>query len=150
MYESKYISFANGISDFAMNVFNYMKYNKEDYQTKKKHIDSVRSYNMRRILVQVALFSLYSLLAAYVLRPFAEKDEDDWLRWYLGYIVAGTAFEERAEYWVLDFLNQIKSPSASIAPVENITNYYKFATNYDHYFNDDDIRKGPYKGQPRY
>lgn len=150
MYESKYISFVKGISDFAMNVFNYMKYNKEDYQTKKKHMDSVRSYNIRRTLVQVALFSLYSLLAAYVLRPFAEKDEDDWLRWYLGYIVAGTAFEERAEYWVLDFLNQIKSPSASIAPIENITNYYKFATNYDHYFNDDDIRKGPYKGQPRY
>ena len=57
------------------------------------------------------------------------------------------SFEERAEYNPMDFFNQIKSPSAAIAPVENVSNLVKLLDPFsiENNWDDEEIKKGPYK-----
>lgn len=77
----------------------------------------------------------------------ADNDEDEYLLQLIGYGVAGMSFEERAEYNPMDFFNQIKSPSAAIAPVENFSNLVKLLDPFsiENNWDDEEIKKGPYK-----
>ena len=76
-----------------------------------------------------------------------DDNEDEYLLQLIGYGVAGMSFEERAEYNPMDFFNQIKSPSAAIAPVENFINLVKLLDPFsiENNWDDEEIKKGPYK-----
>ena len=90
---------------------------------------------------------MYSILSAIWLKPTADNDEDEYLLQLIGYGVAGMSFEERAEYNPMDFFNQIKSPSAAIAPIENFSNLVKLLDPFsiENNWDDEEIKKGPYK-----
>ena len=65
------------------------------------------------------------LLVSLWLKPEADKDKDSYAKNFIGYCIDAATFEERAEYNPFDLFNQIKSPSAAIAPVENVINVIK-------------------------
>lgn len=147
--EAKYKSTFNVLYKFAYNIYNSIKYSKDKENRKKhrKNIDNVESYNFRRTAIQIALVTMYSILSAIWLKPTADDNEDEYMLQLIGYGLAGMSFEERAEYNPMDFFNQIKSPSAAIAPVENFSNLVKLLNPFSikNNWNDKEIKKGPYK-----
>lgn len=90
------------------------------------------------------------LLVALWLKPEADKDKDSYTKNFIGYCIDAAAFEERAEYNPFDLFNQIKSPSAAIAPVENVTNMIKLFDPIHFENNFKEVNKGPYKGMERW
>lgn len=147
--EAKYKSTFSVLYKFIYNIYNSIKYNK-DKENRKKHrkgIDNIEAYNFRRTAIQIALVTMYSILSAIWLKPTADDNEDEYLLQLIGYGLAGMSFEERAEYNLMDFFNQIKSPSAAIAPIENFSNLVKLLDPFsiENNWDDEEIKKGPYK-----
>lgn len=144
--EAKYTSSFRALWVISKNIFDHVRYLSKDIPNNRS-ITDVQSYNLRRTLIQLSLVTMYSILSAIWLKPSAEDDEDNWLLQLFGYSVAGMAFEERAEYNPMDLFNQIKSPSAAIAPVDNLTNVFKLFNPLDieNNWSDDEIKKGAYK-----
>lgn len=153
-YEAKYSSSLKALAKVLQNVMWAVRYagSKEQRQAHYKKVSDVQQYNLTRVLTQLSLVGIYSLLSAIWLKPSADDEPDNWLLNLIGYTISGTAFEEWAEYWLPDFWNQIKSPSAAIAPVENLGNTFKllnpFAIEYN--WSDEEIKKGPYKDMERW
>lgn len=152
--EAKYQSSFRALWKFTYNLYNDIKYHK-DQESKKQHskkISDVEKYNFRRVLIQLALVTMYSILSAIWLKPMADDDEDEYMLQLIGYGLAGMSFEERAEYNPMDFFNQIKSPSAAIAPVENVSNLIKLLDPFsiENNWDDEEIKKGPYKEMYRW
>lgn len=90
------------------------------------------------------------LLIALWLKPAADDDKDSYVKNFIGYTLDVFTFEERAEYNPMDLFNQIKSPSAAIAPIENVTNIIKIFDPISFENNFKEVNKGPYKGMERW
>ena len=117
-----------------------------------KQIDSYDAYNMRRITYQMAMYGVLVLLSSVWLTPWAD-DDDDWLPQYLRYVAVGSAFEEISEYNLFGFLNQVKSPSAMITPIETGIQWasmFLAPWTYQYYWSNKEITKGPYKGMEQW
>ena len=104
---------------------------------------------MKRILTQLAIVGMLSLLVAIWFQPEADKDKDNYLKQSSGYLIDALQFEEFSEYNPLDLVNQVKNVSPAISPFENalnLVNPFQFDKNYS----TDIIKSGYYKGMPRW
>jgi len=149
MVEAKYTSAWKGLMgplmDFAINI-----YRTATGKEKKAHekLKDFQIYNIKRTLIQCALWIFYGYLSSSIIIDQFRDYSQPYMKQLAGYAFSGMAFEEKAEYMPFDFFNQIKSPSAAIAPVENLTNLYKLIapTYWDYAYNEYVVR-GPYKGK---
>ena len=149
--DAKYRSGFVGIGKWLCNLYYAVKYfsDQEKYIANKKNFTNPQLYNMKRILAQTAIIGMLYLLVAIWLSPMADDDKDNYQKQALGYIFDAVRYEELSEYNPLDLVNQFKSPSAAIAPFENIVNLvnpFKLDKNYS----TDIVKTGYYKGQPRW
>lgn len=145
-YEAKYRSTYKVLWNWMSNLY----FNMVGIDSSLKKNDSIQIYNFKRTMIQLTLIGMYTLLVSLWLKPEADKDKKSFIKNFIGYSVAGMTFEEKAEYNPFDLINQIKSPSAAIAPVENVTNIIKLfdPVHWDNEFKE--INKGPYKGLERW
>lgn len=149
--EAKYTSGFVGIAKWISNLYNGVRYlsNREEYLANKKSFTNPELYNMKRILTQLAIVGMLSLLVAIWFQPEADKDKDNYLKQSSGYLIDALQFEEFSEYNPLDLVNQVKNVSPAISPFENalnLVNPFQFDKNYS----TDIIKSGYYKGMPRW
>lgn len=149
--EAKYTSGFVGICKWANNLYNGVRYlgNREEYLKNKKSFTNPELYNMKRILTQLAIIAMLSILVAIWFQPEADKDKENYLKQSSGYLIDALQFEEFSEYNPLDLVNQIKNVSPAISPFENalnLVNPFQFDKNYS----TDIIKSGYYKGMPRW
>lgn len=148
--EAKYRTFAICFLDFFKNAYIAIKtrdftlQNKDQYKTP----DAIQIYNIKRTVIQITMMTVWTYFAAIFATKWWKNEDASWFKQWLGYCIAGMAYEERAEYMPSDFISQIKSPSATIAPVENITALFKVFNPYyyEQYFDGEEIESGPYEG----
>lgn len=146
-YEAKYRSSFKVIWNWMSNLYNGVTKVNTDSLNKN---ESVQIYNFKRTMIQLALIGMYTLLVSLWLKPEADDDKKSYLKNFIGYCMDAMRFEEFAEYNPFDLFNQIKSPSAAIAPVENVTNLFKLFDPIHFENNFKEINKGPYKGMERW
>lgn len=146
-YEAKYRSTFKVLWNWMSNLFSSVAHTNP---TNLNKLDSAQFYNFKRTMIQLSLIGMYMLLVSLWLKPEANKDKDSYAKNFIGYCIDAATFEERAEYNPFDLFNQIKSPSAAIAPVENITNMIKLFDPINFENNFKEINKGPYKGMERW
>jgi hypothetical protein len=146
-YEAKYRSSFKVIWNWMSNLYNGVtKVNTDDLNKN----ESIQVYNFKRTMIQLALIGMYTLLVSLWLKPEADDDKKSYLKNFIGYCMDAMRFEEFAEYNPFDLFNQIKSPSAAIAPVENVTNLFKLFDPIHFENNFKEINKGPYKDMERW
>ena len=150
--DAKYTSGFVGIGKRLYNFYNEVRHwdfsNKKGKFTKKTLKDT-QYYNSQRILMQITIWSILYIMVANWLRDWADEDKKNKYKQSIGYILDSLRFEEQSEYNPLDLINQIKSPSAMIAPFENLLNLvnpFQFSENYS----TDKIKSGYYKDMEKW
>lgn len=147
-YEAKYTSAFKVLWHYARDLVAVVL--KNPNLKSKNRLESIQVYNFKRTAIQLGLILMQYLLVSLYLEPEADKDKKNQLKQMIGYVFAAVRFEEFAEYNPFNFFNQIKSPSAAIAPVENVTNMIKLFDPISFENNFKEIKKGPYKGMERW
>ena len=140
--EAKYKSGFRAMIKWVLNARKFI-----GYRGNEKVINSVETYNMKKIVSQLFLTLVYSVLVSAWLRPSADDDEDNWLKQYINYIIDAVVFDERSEYNPLDVINKIKSPSAIFGPVDIATGTLDLINPFmfDKIYSDETVQKGAYE-----
>lgn len=140
--EAKYKSGFRAMIKWVLNARKFI-----GYRGNEKVINSVETYNMKKIVSQLFLTLVYSVLVSAWLRPSADDDEDNWLKQYINYIIDAVVFDERSEYNPLDVINKIKSPSAIFGPIDIATGTLDLINPFmfDKIYSDETVQKGAYE-----